>query len=47
VIEAVGLTNCIYNYNNYILNLVGGYISKFSRNRLVSGALKLVYLGEH
>jgi hypothetical protein len=33
----LNLKNQIYNYNNYILNLVGRSIDKFFRNRLVSG----------
>jgi hypothetical protein len=33
----LNLKNCIYNYNNYILNLVGRSTGKFFRNRLVSG----------
>jgi hypothetical protein len=33
----LNLKNYIYIYNNYILNLVGRSIGKFSRNRLVSG----------
>jgi hypothetical protein len=32
----LNLKNHIYNYNNYILNLVGRYIGKFFRNCLVS-----------
>jgi hypothetical protein len=33
----LNLKNYIYNYNNYILNLVGRSIGKFFRNRIVSG----------
>jgi hypothetical protein len=33
----LNLQNYIYNYNNYILNLVGRSIGNFFRNRLVSG----------
>jgi hypothetical protein len=33
----LNLKSYIYNYNNYILNLVGKSIGKFFRNRLVSG----------
>jgi hypothetical protein len=34
----LNLKNYIYDYNNYILNLVCRSIGKFSRNRLVSGS---------
>jgi hypothetical protein len=33
----LNLKNYIYNYNNYVLNLVGRSIGKFFRNWLVSG----------
>jgi hypothetical protein len=33
----LNLKNYVYDYNNYKLNLVGRYIGKFFRNRLVSG----------
>jgi hypothetical protein len=33
----LNLKNYIYNYNIYILNLVGRSIGKFFRNRFVSG----------
>jgi hypothetical protein len=33
----LNLKNYIYNYNNYILNLVGRSIGKFFCNHLVSG----------
>jgi hypothetical protein len=33
----LNLKNYIYNYNHYVLNLVGRSIGKFFRNHLVSG----------
>jgi hypothetical protein len=33
----LNLKNYIYNYNNYVLNLIGRSIGKFFRNRVVSG----------
>jgi hypothetical protein len=37
----LNLKNYIYNYNIYIVNLVGRSIGKFFRNRLVSGRFKI------
>jgi hypothetical protein len=43
VIYGVRLTNYIYSYNNYILNLVGRSIGKFFRSRLVAATADFVF----